>query len=208
MYMSFPEVSIIITNYNYNKYLERCVKSCLNQKLVNYEVIVVDDNSNESVKPYLNLYLNDIKLIENKLNVGVAESSNVGIRNARGKYIVRVDADDYINEYMCFFLLTYLKNNKSKLGVSCDYWMVNDYEEKYERKYSKKSPISCGIMYNRNLLLQYGGYNKDYRHREEEELRKRLGDKYLVDNLEIPFYRYRNHNNNKTKSNEYKKMKI
>ena len=78
MYMSFPEVSIIITNYNYNKYLERCVKSCLNQKLVNYEVIVVDDNSNESVKPYLNLYLNDIKLIENKLNVGVAESSNVG----------------------------------------------------------------------------------------------------------------------------------
>ena len=45
-------------------------------------------------------------------------------------------------------------------------------------------------------------YNDKWRHREEEELRKRLGDNYKIYNLEISLYRYRQHNNNKTKQKE------
>ena len=43
-------------------------------------------------------------------------------------------------------------------------------------------------------------YNPDWRHREEEELRKRLGSRYVIEHLRMPFYRYRMHSNNKTKS--------
>ena len=42
-----PEVSIIITAYNYGKYIERCVRSCLKQKDVNFEIIIVDDCSTD-----------------------------------------------------------------------------------------------------------------------------------------------------------------
>ena len=47
-------------------------------------------------------------------------------------------------------------------------------------------------------------YNNNYRHREEEELRVRLGDSYKVENLHLPLYRYRMHSENKTKTGEYK----
>ena len=63
-------------------------------------------------------------------------------------------------------------------------------------------------MYRRDLFLELGGYNPKMRHREEEELRKRLGGKYTVDYLKMPFYRYRMHDCNKTKTKEYLETKI
>ena len=60
-------------------------------------------------------------------------------------------------------------------------------------------------MYNKKKFVQHGLYNAKFRHREEEELRLRLGDKYKIYNLPFPFYRYRMHKSNKTKSVEYLK---
>ena len=68
--------------------------------------------------------------------------------------------------------------------------------------------IPNGIMYRRDLLLEMGGYNSKMRHREEEELRKRLGEFYKIHHLRIPMYRYRMHKNNKTKEPEYKDWRI
>ena len=103
-----PDVSIIITNYNYGKYLPRCLRSCLSQKNVNCEVIVVDDcstdMSTEAVKPFLD----DIKFIQTPSNVGVAAASNIGMRAAKGQFVIRVDADDYVNADMCFIMMKYL----------------------------------------------------------------------------------------------------
>ena len=63
-------------------------------------------------------------------------------------------------------------------------------------------------MYRRDLLVQFGGYDDSMRHREEEELRKRLGEFYKIHHLKIPFYRYRMHNSNKTKEPEYETWEI
>ena len=52
-------------------------------------------------------------------------------------------------------------------------------------------------------MLKAGLYNSKFKHREEEELRSRLGDKYLINNLNLPLYRYRMHLSNKTKSKDY-----
>ena len=52
-----PEISILITNYNYGKFISRCLRSCLDQKNINHEIIIVDDNSSDNsdevVKPFL-----------------------------------------------------------------------------------------------------------------------------------------------------------
>ena len=202
------DVSIIITSYNYGKYISRCLRSCLSQKIVSPEIIVVDDASTDDTDKKVVPFLSDIIYVKNDKNVGVAETSNIGVKMAKGNLFVRVDADDFINDYMIFFMRTYMLSNLDCFCVSCDYFLVDEFENKIERKYAKENNISCGIMYRKDLFLDLGGYDSRMRHREEEELRKRLGNKYKIHHLEIPFYRYRMHNNNKTKDPEYEGWKI
>lgn len=203
-----PDVSVIITNYNYEKYISRAVRSCLNQSNVRHEVIVVDDCSTDDSIEVLSPFRDQIKVVSTGTNGGVAFASNLGVKEAKGQFFIRVDADDYVNSDMCYMMKTYLEANHDAFCVSCDYLMVDDYENVLERKYAEVNNISCGIMYRRDLFLSLGGYNGKMRHREEEELRKRLGQDYKIHHLKIPFYRYRMHNTNKTKEPEYKTWEI
>lgn len=203
-----PDVSVIITNYNYEKYISRAVRSCLNQSNVRHEVIVVDDCSTDDSIEVLSPFREQIKVVSTGTNGGVAFASNLGVKEAKGQFFIRVDADDYVNSDMCYMMKTYLEANHDAFCVSCDYLMVDDYENVLERKYAEVNNISCGIMYRRDLFLSLGGYNGKMRHREEEELRKRLGQDYKIHHLKIPFYRYRMHNTNKTKEPEYKTWEI
>ena len=202
------DVSIIITNYNYSRYLSRAIRSCISQKFVNVEVIVVDDCSTDNSMQVVSFFENKIKIIQNERNLGVGESSNIGVKTANARYVIRVDADDFISSDTCYIMKRYLSENRNAFCVACDYWIVDEYENKIERKCAKEKNISCGIMYRRDLFLELGGYNSKMRHREEEELRKRLGEKYCIDYLKIPLYRYRMHDHNKTKTKEYSETKI
>jgi glycosyltransferase involved in cell wall biosynthesis len=199
------EVSIIVTNYNYGAYIERCIRSCKNQVFEGkYEIIVVDDCSTDHSLKILELFKNDpqVNVILNKKNIGVAGSANIGIKNAKGQFVVRVDSDDYISRYFVLFLSQYLRVNPDIFCSSCDYFYVNNEGEKYERMYAEYSPVSCGIIYRKDLLNQFGLYNSEWRHREEEELRKRIGKQYRIGHLRIPLYRYRKHGENKTEQHD------
>jgi glycosyltransferase involved in cell wall biosynthesis len=202
------DVSIVITNYNYSKYIQRCLRSCINQKYVNHDVIVVDDCSTDNSIEKLSPFLEDIKLYKTDQNSGVAAAANLGVEKSKSQFFIRVDADDFITSNMCYIMKEYLEANNDCFCVSCDYYMVNNGEEVVERKYAEVDDISCGIMYRRDLFLDLGGYNPDMRHKEERELRKRLGLEYKIDHLKIPFYRYRMHDSNKTKSKEYEQTKV
>jgi len=208
MTKKYPKVSIIITNYNYSEFLSRCIRSCLSQEGVATETIIVDDCSTDNSNKVLDDFSKDARIVKNKKNIGVAESSNKGVRLARGQFTIRVDADDFIKNDTCFFLSRYLEDNHDAFCVSCDYHLVDKYENVIIRKSAEEFPISCGIMYRRDLFLELGGYNPKMRHREEEELRKRLGEDYTIDHLKIPLYRYRMHDTNKTKTKEYLETKI
>tara|TARA_B100001057_G_scaffold375651_1_gene380506 strand:- start:2724 stop:3950 length:1227 start_codon:yes stop_codon:yes gene_type:complete len=198
--------SIVITNYNYSKYLGRCIRSCLNQIFSeHYEVILVDDNSKDNslnvAKEFKNF--DNFKIIKNKKNVGVAASANFGFRKSKGKYIVRIDSDDYVSRHFLFFLTYYLRLNPNKFGVACDYAYIDKDEKIIKRMSCKDMPIACGVLYDKLKLSKYGYYNKNFRHREEEELRARVGSNYKLGFLEIPLYRYRLHTSNKTKTKDY-----
>jgi len=198
------DISIIITNYNYGKYLDRCVRSCLKQNYANCQVILVDDCSTDNSLEYITPFLDSITLLQTTINSGVAAAANLGIKHARGRFIIRVDADDFIQEDTCYFLMRYLQMNRDAFCVSCDYYIVDNHENKLERKYAEYDNISCGVMYRKELFRKLGCYNENMRHCEEEELRKRIGEFYKIHHLAMPFYRYRMHDSNKTKCNEYK----
>jgi len=90
-------VSIIIPVYNCEKYIKRCLESILNQESIDFEVLVINDGSTDKTEPYVRQYLNDARVRyfyqENK---GVSAARNIGIKNAKGKYLIFVDADDYL----------------------------------------------------------------------------------------------------------------
>ena len=197
------KASIIITSYNYGLYIERALRSCLSQNFPRhqFEVIVVDDASSDGTPAILERYrrLPNVHIVLSDSNKGVAEAANTGIRAALGQFVVRVDADDFINANLLLFLSEYLEANHDAFGVACDYSLVDDRENVIERRSAAEHPISCGILYRRDLLVRCGLYNPEYRHLEERELRTRLGDYYTLHHLRIPFYRYRMHANNKTR---------
>ena len=197
------EISVIVTSYNYELYLEACLRSLINQTFnqKKYEIIVVDDNSKDNTKKILDYFTDipNIRIFKNKKNLGVAECSNIGIRAALGKYIIRVDADDYVNEEFLYQLHLFYKYNSNFFGVACDYIYVDNNGRKLKRVSAEEVPVSCGIMYIKDRLVKHGLYKKSWRHREEEELRKRVGETYKIKYLSMPLYRYRMHDNNKTK---------
>jgi len=203
--------SIIITNYNYSKYLDKCVNSCIDQTFDpnKYEIIFVDDNSNDDsikrVVKYKKIFKNFV-LLDNKKNIGVSASANKALKISRGKYVVRVDSDDYVDRQFLNTLVMFLSKNNNYFCVSCDYYLVDKNENKIARVSYKENPISCGIMYKKNDLLKLGGYNSKFRHREEEELRVRINKKnYKSYNIDLPLYKYLRHANNKTNSKSFKK---
>ena len=95
--MEFTEkISVVMPSYNTPlDILKEAVDSILNQTFRDYEFIIVDDCSTDDSATYLrSLTDRRIKLIRNPNNLGITKSLNVGLRNARGKYIARMDSDD------------------------------------------------------------------------------------------------------------------
>ena len=97
--MSNIEISVYITNYNYGNFLEGAIQSLLKQTFKKFEIIVIDDGSTDKSQLVINKYLllkdKKIRLIQHK-NIGLIKSSNIAIRASLGKFIMRLDADDYL----------------------------------------------------------------------------------------------------------------
>src|SRR5690606_18768318 len=94
------KLSIIIPVYNVEKYIERCIRSCYDQQLEHseYEIIVIDDESpDNSVKIVQRLMdsFSNLKMISQK-NKGLGGARNTGIHNAKGRYLLFLDSDDYL----------------------------------------------------------------------------------------------------------------
>ena len=91
-----PLVSIIVLNYNAGDLLADCVKSLYDTNYNNYEIIVVDNASKDGSQKKCKERFDQIKLIENKENLGYCDGNNVGIKQATGEFIVILNPDTLI----------------------------------------------------------------------------------------------------------------
>ena len=90
------EISVIICNYNHEKWIERTVRSLIKQQFIEqneYEIIIVDDNSSDHSREVLKKFknFNNIKILLTRKNIGLPASINKAIKSSFGRYIVRVD---------------------------------------------------------------------------------------------------------------------
>lgn len=198
------ETSVIITNWNNEKYLGRAIRSCLKQSLdkKRYEVIVIDDASTDYSREIISGFGDKVTAIFLEENVGVAEASNIGIRNALGNFVIRVDSDDYISEHTLLFMTEILINNKDIGFVYADHIRVDKEEHQLGRVNLTTQDLlfrhGAGIIMRKSYLEGLGLYDKDLRNAEDYDLLKRYLKNYDGFRIPIALYRYRQHENNMT----------
>ena len=198
------KITICIPSHNRSKLLGRCLRSLIDQSIdfKHYEIIVVDDGSNDSTDLVLKAFLNDIVLIKNNKRIGLSKSLNKAIKASKGKYFLRVDSDDYVNKDYIKFLYETIIRNPEYNAAYCDYYLVDDKENVLKKCNSEKFPIGCGIIFKTKDLIKVGMYSPKIKIYEEIDLIKRLkaNIKFKMLRLPIPLYRYRMHSTNMTKN--------
>lgn len=205
--MKTPTISVIIPAHNQEKYIGRCIRSLLNQKYPEseYEIIVIDDASEDRTAYALELFREDIHILKNQVQSGLPATLNKGIRSAKGRFIVRVDADDYVHDEYLNVLSLHLQFNPTMDAVACDYYMVDEHESILSCQNCLDEPIGCGIMFRVEHLIQLGLYDEQMHYHEDKDFRIRFEDEFNIHRVALPLYRYRKHKNNMT--NNTVKMK-
>ncbi len=97
-------ISIILTTYNRSNYLEEAINGILSQKYPDYEIVIIDDNSNDDTFEVINKYTNDkrIKYYKNEKNLGPGLSRKKGYFLTTGDYVIFHDDDDYYTNPLFF----------------------------------------------------------------------------------------------------------
>jgi len=153
-------VSVIIATYRRDTSLKRAIESLLHQTYKNIEIIVVDDNAEESWNRKVVEIINEISIhhpiiyINNKVNRGSAEARNIGIRRAKGDYITFLDDDDVYLPQKIQNQLEYMIENKLDYCITdLDLYDENDIlierrTRKFIKKYTKNDLLRYHLMYH------------------------------------------------------------
>lgn len=191
-------ISIVITNYNYSRFLPRAIRSAIDQT-VEAEVIVVDDCSTDQSKIMLDSFGSKVRPIKLEENKGLSHARNVGWRAASGDKIVFLDADDMLHRDFCRIAELYLDFHRNVRALATDYYFVDEWDNHLQEQAWADKPLACGVVYYLADLYYLGGYHEELRQNEDVEFRARfLASNRALSVLNIPLYRYRFHGENMT----------
>ena len=144
-------ISVIVPVYNAEPYLQRCIDSILAQSYTDFELLLIDDGSPDNSGTICDCYAaKDSRVrVFHKDNGGVSSARNLGIDNAKGKYITFCDADDYVGED---WLIVYNEaiNQKLDFAIQGIYYITNkgDIEKKSLIPY-----VGSNLNDKRNLIV-------------------------------------------------------
>src|SRR6056297_422507 len=221
------KLSLIIPNYNNEEYLRECLDSVINQTYRPYEVIIVDDcstdNSRKIIKEYEKKY-DFIKSIFNKENLWVAETRDIGIRNAEGDYVTTLDSDDYFyNDEKLEKEVELIKNYRKKYNkeiIPYSNTVRVDLEGKpVKTEFNKKNapegnilftfltlnkPRPRDFIFKKSDYIEVGGFDTSLDLYEDNDLKIRLSIKREFFYTGVKGVAYRQHDNG-ISSAHYKK---
>lgn len=168
------DLSIVVTAYNYERYIAECLSSCLEQEnhSLDYEVIVIDDGSSDATSDIIiNNFGSRVNLYAMQ-NGGIERAANFGFEVAKGRYITRVDADDTL-------MPNYLECVEKALSISkadvyyFDYQCINSEsllireirlpEFNIEEVCARGDFLASGTLYSASAIKRMGGYDTTYR---------------------------------------------
>jgi len=187
-------VTVYITNYNYAKYLKQSIESILNQTFQDFELIIIDDGSTDKSHEIIKRY-------EEKENVytvfqrnrGLNRTNNVALKLGRGRYIMRLDADDYMDVHALEIMVLELEKNPDCAMVFPDYYLTDEHGNitGQIRRHDFKKDVTLAdqpahgacTMIRRKVLLSIGGYNERFDRQDGYDLWLSIVSKYPISNI-------------------------
>jgi glycosyltransferase involved in cell wall biosynthesis len=155
-----PNITVIITSYNYEQYIKEAIQSVLNQTYQNFELIIVDDCSTDNSVEIIKSFNDDrIRLFVNEQNQGLAKTLQRALQEAKGKWVAFLESDDILT----------LDNLEKKVQVVESYpniaLVFNDVElfgekDKREKAFKKSAKFLRNKTYPCNLFYDLGTVNR------------------------------------------------
>ena len=201
-------VSIVITCYNYGKYLVGCVESVLGQTYQNIEIIIVNDGSTDDTDEIIKKYLSDprVRYIKQK-NAGQANAKNTGIHNASGEFVAFLDADDVWEkdklekQLRCFdnpdvgivFCKAKYLDEDSRL---IDFEMIPYYLQPHRGMVTEWLIFDNFVQFSSSMVRrkcfeQFGGFDESLKMGIDWDLWLRLSTAYQFDFVDEKLFYYR-----------------
>ena len=208
-----PVVTVYITNYNYAEYIEQAIESVLSQTFRRYEILIIDDGSTDGSRDIIKRYIGrpNVRVIFQQ-NKGLNASSNIAVRAAHGKYVMRLDADDYLDENAMLVMVNKMESESDLALVFSDYYYVdkNGNVTGQERRHDFKDGVTlldqpahgaCTLV-RRDCLLEVGSYNTAFTCQDGWDLWLKMTERFKVGNVNLPLFYYRHHGKNLTTDSE------
>lgn len=213
-----PLISVLMPVRNAGVFLAPAIESIINQTYSNWELICVDDGSNDGTSKLLRMYSKvdkRIKVYSNKSRKGIGYSLNKALSFAKGQYIARMDADDISLPQRLEIQLSFLQKNTNIVACGGQAEMINtegitfaykkfptDPKELY-KMIMRSIPLQHPILMTRAKIFKEYRYREDIRTAEDVDMLFYLLSKGNISNVEDVIYKYRKSH----KSNGYHSIK-
>lgn len=150
------KVSAVVTAYNVSKWIKKCVKSVLDSKDVDLELVIVEDKSTDNTLSIIEGFADKrIKLIKNKENMGAGMSRRIGIQNSTGDYVITIDGDDFISDSFLHDLMQKAEETNADI-VSGGVSVMNDDGSFQITGYGEKDvtgPYKISKFFGENIVF-------------------------------------------------------
>jgi glycosyltransferase involved in cell wall biosynthesis len=199
-----PVVSVLMSAYNAEAYVNTAIESILNQTFKDFEFIIINDGSTDRTKELLESHIDRRISRINQSNTGLTKALNRGLSVARGEYIARIDADDIAKPERLEKQVAFLLENRETalVGSSCEgidkhgtvIWTnslpTTNAQIKWRLLFHNCIPHST-VMFRRDAILALGGYNESISYAQDYDLWLRVAEKYRIANAQEPLTSYR-----------------
>lgn len=198
------QITVYITCFNYAAYVAQAIESVLHQTFQDFELVIIDDGSTDGSRSVIEQYRDHAKIrLIFQQNKGLNATNNVAIQKAQGKYIVRLDADDYFEPEALGVMHAILESDNQLGLVFPDYYYVDTegFRTGSHRRhffddevtlYDQPAHGAC-TMVRLEYLKKLGGYDEAFSCQDGFELWIKFITFHKVTNISRPLFSYRQH---------------
>lgn len=201
------KVTVYIPCHNYGRFLTQAVESVLRQTREDWELILIDDGSRDGTAEiagaFQRRHAERIRLIHHPEARGLRACANAALRIARGEYILRLDADDYLDDNALLVLASALDRHPEVALVYPNYTYVDEAGNTLGVEHRKRLGLEAqmldlpahgaGSLIRTQVLKSLGGYDERYDGHDGYELWLKMLHRYGINNVPTPLFFYRQH---------------
>jgi len=202
-----PKVTVYVPCRNYGKFLEEALESIATQSLTSWELYIFtegsEDDTNSIAQRFADQYPGRVHVIVTEEPIGLRACANKTLDLAKGEHIIRLDADDYLDENALLILSSYLDNHQD-VGLVYPNWIyiteAGDVMGVERRKRLRDEDRVLDLpahgactMIRKRVLKAVGGYDTRFSSQDGHELWMRTLHRFNIANVQTPLFYYRQH---------------